>query len=104
LILPAHSDTQIAKDGDFQALVEFDLSNDVPPVLPEDIIPSFTRYDGVSAASFNFSKDRVTFNVSPVQLCEDEGNYSVVVRNPAGSSTATVYLDVQSRSADVCIT
>lgn len=88
---------QTARDGDLQALVEFSVTNAVPPVLLEDISPSFTRYDGVSSV-FNFSKDSLTFDISPVLIYESEGNYTVQVRNPAGDSSTTVYLDVQGKS------
>ena len=98
LIQPVGLDTQTALDGALQALVDFKVANAVPPVLLEDIFPGFTRYDGTSPSQFNFSKNSLTFNVSPVQIYESEGTYSVLVRNPAGDSIATVYLDVQSKS------
>lgn len=89
---------QLTLDGAVRVLVEFTLSNAVPPVLLEDIFPSFTRYDGTSSSEFIFSTNNLTFHISPVQIAESEGSYSVSVRNPAGDSTATVYLDVQSKS------
>jgi hypothetical protein len=95
LIQPVGPDMQTALDGALHASVEFSVTNAVPPVLLEDIFPSFVTYDGVSSV-FNFSKDTLTFNLSPV-IYGSEGSYSLLVRNPAGYSNATVYLDVQSK-------
>ena len=98
MIAPANSARQVSQDGDLQAVILFSLTNDIPMVLPEDISPSFTRYDGHFSNQSNFTKENLMFFVSPVQIYEDEGYYNVTVRNPAGYSEASVYLDVQSKS------
>ncbi len=78
------------------AIVLFRITEDVPLVLDEAVM---ARYDGTSPPSFNFSKSgsELMFEISPVDIYEHEGNYSVSASNPAGSSQRIIYLDVQSQ-------
>lgn len=95
--LVGSNNTIVALDGMSEQVIEFTLVNAVPPVLQEDILPSYTRYDGVDSA-FNFSKENLEFLISPVDIYLSEGSYTVSVSNPAGLSNSTVYLDVQSKT------
>ncbi len=78
----------------------FAITEDIPLVQDEAVNGSFTRHDGVSSNSFNFSKSgsELVFEISPVDIYEHEGSYSVSASNPAGSiQSPPVYLDVQSQ-------
>lgn len=86
-----------ALDGMAEESIQFNITNAVPSVLQEDISPTYTRYNG-RASSFNFSTQNLLFHISPVDIYRSEGNYTVLVSNPAGISSSTVYLDVQSKS------
>lgn len=96
--MPVLSSRITSLDGMLEQFIQFNITNDVPQVLEEDISPSFTRYDGMPPSSFNFSTETLSFHVSPVDIHQSEGNYTVSVSNPAGVSTSAVYLDVQSES------
>ena len=79
--------------------IAFRIFEDVPMVIPDDILPFFTRYDR-DTSSFNFSVETLTFNIETADIYESEGNYTLMASNPAGTSTATVYLNITSK----CIT
>jgi len=88
-----------APNGTAEEIIRFLITEDVPQVVEANIFPSFTRYDGNSSSfSFHSANGTLTFQISPVDIYASEGNYTVGVSNPAGASTSTVYLDVQSES------
>ena len=83
-----------ALDGSTELYLEFNISNAVPSVLAQDIRPTFTRYDNAARGVTNFRN--LSFYIARVDISEHEGNYTVDVSNPAGSSQGTIHLDVQS--------
>ena len=95
MVQPVGTSVQVAVDEMLEQSIQFEIMNADPLVLEDDITPSFVLYDG-NVSSFNFSKENLTFLVSPVDIYENEGSYSVAVSNPAGISSSSVYLNVQS--------
>lgn len=89
----------VAVNGSSVAVLLFSITEDIPLVRDEDVFANFTRHDGMPSSSFSFSKNasELMFSISSVDIYEDEGNYTVFARNPAGSFQNTVYLDVQSQ-------
>ena len=79
------------KDVHLQFLIE----NANPPVLPKDIQWMFAgselQEDGKHVV---FSADRLSVTITNLSL-SDEGVYSLMATNPAGSDSATIMVDVQ---------
>ena len=75
--------------------LNFSIEADSPPVLLEDIQWS---YDGVELQEDGehvlFSVDRLAVTITNLSL-SDEGVYSLMATNPAGSDSATITVDVQ---------
>ena len=81
----------VALDGSSSEILLFDITNDVPQVLLQNIQGNHS-----GSPRTNFSQSELTFFLSDVDIYEDEGSYTVTASNPAGESEATVFLDVQS--------
>ena len=98
VILSPNGTRAVAVDGAQTVVLLFQITNDVPLVRDEVTLPNFTRYDGIPSSSFSYSKNgsELTIVISSVGIYEDEGNYSVLASNAAGSFESIVYLDVQS--------
>lgn len=84
-------------DGSPSEVLVFFITEGIPAYLDGDIMPSFIRYDGNLSSSLNFSLPELTFFIGPVDMYEDEGNYTLCASNLGGFSQHTVYLDVQSK-------
>ena len=75
--------------------LHFSIKDASPPVLLEDIQWS---YDGAELREDEehvlFSVDRLAVTITNLSL-SDEGVYSLMATNPAGSDSATITMDVQ---------
>ncbi len=77
----------------------FTVSMDQPPVVSKHIHWSFTRagheaMDIAGSVRQTFSLDKLTLTISDLNT-GDEGTYTILASNQVGSSSATVFLDVQ---------
>ena len=86
----------VVANGTRAVNITFRIDEAIPMVITKDILPNFTRYDG-SPSSFNFSAETLSFSIETADIYESEGNYTLMASNPAGTSTATVYLNVASK-------
>ena len=79
--------------------IKFSISGDRPKVVLEDIIWKFKssvngKTEVINANSrLNFSDDRETLEINSVQLT-DAGTYSFTASNSAGSSSASIAINV----------
>lgn len=81
--------------------IEFQISEASPEVLEDDINLFFNNGVDVTeltalvtGADDIFSSNTVRYNIIGIEN-GDEGNYTLVASNPAGSSEATILLEVQ---------
>lgn len=86
--------------------LEFTITRAFPQVLPQDIILTFNNNSDISEdisdmAYINGSL--VILNITDIQN-ENEGLYTVVASNPAGSDRANITLKVQGNVAVLMIT
>ena len=76
-------------------ILQFSIENASPPVLLEDIQWTFSgaelQEDGEHVI---FLVDRLSVTITNLSL-SDEGGYSLMATNPAGSDSATIRVDVQ---------
>ena len=82
-------------------MLAFSITEGFPAVNDSDVIPSFVRYDGNSSLPISFNYSLREFVISSVDIYRDEGNYTLLTSNSAGSSEYTVYLDVQSELSPI---
>ena len=81
--------------------LQFSVSDDLPSVNSSDIVWRFTPF-GSSAMQLNASNERYIFSDNMLSLTigglavSDEGRYTLEATTIAGSSSATIFLDVQS--------
>ena len=87
----------VAVHGSPSEDIIFSILGDMPAVLEGDIFPTFVRYDGVNSSSFSFILAELKFSITPVDIYQDEGNYTLSASNSLGASEHTVYFDVQSK-------
>ncbi len=97
LVLPS-SESTIGVTGSSVSL-GFTVSMDQPPVVSKDIHWSFTRAgheatDIAGSVRQTFSLDKLTLTISDLNT-GDEGTYTILASNQVGSSSATVFLDIQ---------
>lgn len=82
----------------------FDITSALPSVSSNDIQWYFTQEGTnnsvplIPSARYQFSEDRLTLNIINITRAGDGGNYSVTASNIVGQDTATIILDVQSKS------
>ena len=86
--------TAFVLNGSVNQVLVFSLTEGI--LADSDIIPSFVRYDGNSSLPIFFNYSLTEFLISSVDIYRDEGNYTLVASNSAGSSSYTIYLDVLS--------
>lgn len=80
-------------------VLSFAVYNASPPV--EDVVWIFVNSSGhhhsISSSGsdkYLFSADLLSVNITFIEI-SDEGNYSILVQNSAGSSSAAVMIDIQ---------
>ena len=78
--------------------LHFSIEDASPPVLLEDIQWSYDRAElQEDGEHVLFSVDKLAVTITNLSL-SDEGVYSLMATNPAGSDSATITMDVQSMS------
>ena len=87
------------------AVIMFDITRDSPPVPLGNIrwlfnnTPinnrSISLYD-----QYSFSSDLLTLTISNIQH-SDEGNYTMVATNRAGTDSDTVFLEVEGKKVHI---
>lgn len=81
----------------------FNITEDNPTVLPNDIQWLFNGTElMIPASRGSFSRNRHSLTIHNLSLT-DEGTYTLVAINPAGTSQASLYLDVEGMWAFKCI-
>ena len=86
-------DNKLNLVGD-RTTLEFQISEASPEVLVDDINLFFNNGVDVTEITAVFSSNTVRYDIIGIEN-GDEGNYTLVANNPAGSSEATVVLEVQ---------
>ena len=78
--------------------LSFNITDDVPRVLPEDI--TWTLNDTVLLPSDTvmFSPDRQSVTLKNLEL-DQEGEYTINVTNIVGDDSAYIFLDVESMTS-----
>ena len=84
--------TEVLTEENFS--IVFTVSNDIPRVLPEDTVWTFTSslsgkevvIDNSTDERFQFSSRKLTLTITGASLL-DEGVYSLRTSNPAGFSS-----------------
>ena len=81
--------------------LQFSVSDDLPPVTSTNIVWRFTPVGSsvmqtiTSDGRYIFSDDMLSFTIEAL-VATDEGSYNLEATTIAGSSSATIFLDVQS--------
>ena len=81
--------------------LQFSISDDLPPVKLFDIVWRFTPFGSsamqliTSNGRYIFSDDMLSLTIGEL-IVSDEGSYTLEATTIAGSSSATIFLDVQS--------
>ena len=88
--------TAFVLDGSVNQVLAFSITEGCPAINDSDVTPSYVRYDGNSSLPIAFNYSLTVFLISSVDIYRDEGNYTLFASNSAGSSSYTIYLDVQS--------
>ena len=77
--------------------LQFNISQDLPPVLPTDIQWIFNETDITKindTARYSFSEDMLSLTINMLAL-SDEGVYTMIAFNPAGSDSDQILLNVE---------
>ena len=76
--------------------LQFNITQDHPPVTPDDIVWTFngTKLNFNNSSRLTFSADRRSLTISRLNL-SDEGFFTMTASNPAGSDTASIFVDVE---------
>ena len=80
-------------------VLEFNISGDVPPVSLDNIRWTFNDIELMEdiGGRITFSENRLSLTITNLNL-SDEGVYTLTATNPAGSSSASIFLDVQGNT------
>ena len=82
--------------------LSFNITNDDPRVTTDGIQWIFTNSEGstditgLNIDEFTFSGDLLSLKIIGVSH-DNEGNYTLIARNPAGSAQSTVSLEVEGK-------
>ena len=76
--------------------LQFNITQDHPPVTPDGIVWTFngTKLNFNNSSRLTFSADRRSLTISRLNL-SDEGLFTMTASNPAGSDTASIFVDVE---------
>lgn len=69
----------------------------VPPVTPNGVRWIFNDIELTQERTLNFSEDRLSVTIATLTPAY-EGNYTIIVSNPAGSDSDTLFLDVEGKT------
>ena len=78
--------------------IQFVLTNaGVPPIISNDTQWFFNGSESLEEDSgIIFSDDRLSLTLTNLSFT-NEGNYTIVITNPAGTDSATLFLDVEGK-------
>ena len=75
----------------------FTITEDNPPVVLDEIQWLFNGTVLSAGNRVSFSMDRRSVTITQLQVLLDEGIYTLIATNPAGTTSASIFLNVQGK-------
>ena len=103
--MEAVSESTVVGVEDQDATLRFNVTNDIPKVVAADVTWTITFANGSMQVLASDSDIRYMFSVDMLILtidflqASDEGSYTLMASNAAGTDSASIFLDVQGKVA-----